>query len=175
MSYFRNLTAFFFSLFLLSSNSLSVRGSTFTVVVQGKISSSFSVVVSCVIVPFSFFFFLTVISNLEPWCLHKVGDFISVSDLCVQWVILWWFCFPAACSSSVRTVQCFCSGTKPIMHCHGRAHTPMRETRTDTFFLQRRRLSGSSQPKAGVSSCFPCACSAVRVDPGALHSDLCCF
>lgn len=93
----------------------------------------------------------------------------AVSDIMV-WL---WCC--VSLQHALRAsgpVQRFYSGTKPVMHCHGHAHTPMRETRKDTFFfLQRRRLSSSStQPNVGVSACFLCACRAVCFDLDALDS-----
>lgn len=93
----------------------------------------------------------------------------AVSDIMV-WL---WCC--VSLQHALRAsgpVQRFYSGTKPVMHCHGHAHTPMRETRKDTFFFhQRRRLSSSStQPNVGVSACFLCACRAVCFDLDALDS-----
>ena len=69
----------------------------------------------------------------------------------------------------------FYSGTQPVMHCHGHAHTPMRETRKDTFFFfcSVDDSAAAPSPTSGVNACFLCACRAVCFDLNAL--DPCCF
>ena len=69
----------------------------------------------------------------------------------------------------------FYSGTQPVMHCHGHAHTPMRETRKDTFFFfcSVDDSAAAPSPTSGVNACFLCACRAVCFDLDAL--DPCCF
>lgn len=75
-------------------------------------------------------------------------------------------------------VRFFYSGTKPIMHCRGHAHTLRREIRKDTFFSgvdDSAAAALHSQPNARVNSCFLYACIAVCFGPGLLDSDPCWF
>ncbi len=69
----------------------------------------------------------------------------ALSDVTVQH----WCC---ASLQHQGPVQCSYSSTNPIMHCHKRAHTPMRETRKDTF-LQHRRLSVQPITAVTLASC----------------------
>lgn len=69
--------------------------------------------------------------------------------------------------SASGPVQCFYSGTKPIMQCRGHAHTLMRETRKDTFFSGVDDSAAAAaaalhyQPNTRVNYCFLYVCSAV--------------
>lgn len=79
---------------------------------------------------------------------------LSLSLFAVSDITVWHWCsaslqHPLPASGPVQPHH---SNTKPIMHCHGRAHTTKRETRKDTF-LQRRRLSGQPTAELTLASC----------------------